>query len=284
MVDINEDMILNISNIMNDKNQDIYKSDLTKDSKNNNKFKRKAKFLDGNKKYKLINSYSTDENELFRNTYNFRFNNNTYSNETIFPVKIKKMAKSDIIIKDESTKDKNVIKKNKNKIHKKNLIKKQEQVPIIYKCDKCNKEYNIKNSYQKHLLTHNKKIYICSKCDAKFAIKSKYNRHLLIHNDLKEFKCPLCDSAFHLKYNLKVHLRVHNNEKPYICGFPGCFAKFAQKNNLNTHTKIHSHKLNKENDEIKMLLNYHNNIIKFNNKCKNFLSKLEELNKIALNE
>ena len=282
MVDFNEDMILNISNIMNDKNQDNTKSNLINSSKNNIKNKKNTQFSDEKKNYRLLNSYSTDENEFFRNNYNFGLNNNNYSNETIFPVKIKKKAKADIIKKGDSSKEKSNLKKNKS--HKKNTKKKKEKPLKIYKCDKCDKTYNIKNSYQKHLLTHNKKKYICSKCNAKFSIKSKLNRHSLIHNDIKEFKCSICDSAFHLKYNLKVHMRVHNNEKPYICGYPGCFAKFAQRNNLNTHSKIHINNLVKENDEIKIVLKYHNNIINFNNKSKNLFSKLEELNKIALND
>ena len=58
-------------------------------------------------------------------------------------------------------------------------------------------------------------------------------------------------------------MRVHNNEKPYICGYPGCFAKFAQRNNLNTHSKIHINNLVKENDEIKMVLKYHNILINY---------------------
>ena len=78
-------------------------------------------------------------------------------------------------------------------------------------------------------------------------------------------------------------MRVHNNEKPYICGYPGCFAKFAQRNNLNTHSKIHIYNTQRENDEIKMILEYHNNIIKFNKKEKKLLTKLEELNKMAFN-
>ena len=77
-------------------------------------------------------------------------------------------------------------------------------------------------------------------------------------------------------------MRVHNNEKPYICGYPGCFAKFAQQNNLTTHSKIHSLNNTKGKKEIDDLLNFHNNIIKFNSKFKKFNSKLIELNKLAL--
>ena len=78
-------------------------------------------------------------------------------------------------------------------------------------------------------------------------------------------------------------MRVHNNEKPYICGDPGCFAKFAQQNNLKTHSKIHKTSVIKEEEEIKFVLDYHNEIIRFNNKIKKFSSKLLDLNKIALN-
>ena len=158
------------------------------------------------------------------------------------------MAKSDIIIKDSTSKNnilKNKLETKKDKYKTKILKNKNEkQREKIYICNKCNKSYNIKNSYQKHLLTHEPKKYICTKCDSRFSVKSKLKRHLLIHSEIKEFKCSMCDSAFHLKYNLKVHMRVHNNEKPYICGYPGCFAKFAQKNNLNSHSKIEKFKNN----------------------------------------
>ena len=288
MVDFTEDMILNISNVMNDKNRISQKTNLINNTNNCIKNK-KTQQSDCNKKFKLIDSYSTEEKDYFRNTNNFSYYKK-YSNESIFPVKIKKMEKSDIIIKDDISKEnddvhKKLTKTKNNKNEKKILNNKDKKLPEKkYKCDKCNKSYNIKNSYQKHLLTHNKKKYICTKCNAKFSVKSKLSRHLLTHNDFKEFKCPQCDSAFHLKYNLKVHMRLHNNEKPYICGYPGCFAKFTQKNNLNTHSKTHSNNLFKEKDEIKILINYHDNIIKFINKRKNILTKLEELNKIALNE
>ena len=72
-------------------------------------------------------------------------------------------------------------------------------------------------------------------------------------------------------------MRVHNNEKPYICTYPGCFAKFAQKNNLNSHSKIHLHNLIKENNEIEKLKTSHIN------ERKNIIFKLEETKKNALN-
>ena len=269
MVDVNEDLILDITNIANNKNKNSSELHLIKNSNNING----NKLLNENKNQRLKNLYLTDEIDLLRDTYNFK--NNKYSNETTFPIKIKKMKKSDIIIHDEISKNNKILQRNK--VLKKIAKKKNEQSIQVYKCDKCNKSYTIKNSYQKHLLIHNGKKYICSICDAKFDDKSKLNRHLLIHSDTKEFKCNICDSAFKLKYNLKVHMRVHNNEKPYICTYPGCFAKFAQKNNLNSHSKIHLHNLVKENKEIKKFKNSQNN------ERKNIIFKLEETKKNALN-
>ena len=269
MVDVNEDLILDITNIANNKNKNSPKLHLIKNSNNING----SKLLNENKNQRLKNLYLTDEIDLLRDTYNFK--NNKYSNETTFPIKIKKMKKSDIIIHDEISKNNKILQRNK--VLKKITKKKNEQSIQVYKCDKCNKTYTIKNSYQKHLLIDNGKKYICSICDAKFDDKSKLNRHLLIHSDTKEFKCNICDSAFKLKYNLKVHMRVHNNEKPYICTYPGCFAKFAQKNNLNSHSKIHLHNLVKENKEIKKFKNSQIN------ERKNIIFKLEETKKNALN-
>ena len=53
--------------------------------------------------------------------------------------------------------------------------------------------------------------------------------------------------------------------------------------NLNSHSKTHEHNERRQNDEIKSLLKYHNNVIKFNKKQKNLIAKLEELNKLAFN-
>ena len=266
------------------KNIEIRSNELS----NKNIKKRNNNFLKDTK-HKEFNFLTTEENELFKKNNKM----NKTQNESIYPIKIKKMAKTDIIIKEEDSKknhfnihksstditdieNKKITKKNKNK----NI---DDEEKDKYICDICNKKYNIKNSFKKHLLTHQKKQFICIKCNARFSMNSKLKRHLLIHSNIKEFKCPICNLAFNLKYNLKVHMRIHTNEKPYICGYPGCFAKFAQQNNLTTHSKIHTNNSNKEEKEINILLNFHNSILKFNNKAKKLHLKLLELNKVSLN-
>ena len=277
-----DNVILNISNMTAKKNIEIRSNDLS----NKSKKERNINFSKSIKQ-KDFNFLSTEENDLFKNNNKM----NKIQNESIYPVKIKKMSKNDIIIGEEDPKKTNFIlqnistditdlgnKKIKSKFKNKRANKNGKE---IYMCDICNKKYNIKNSFRKHLLTHKKKQFICTKCNSRFSVNSKLKRHLLIHNNIKEFKCPICNLAFNLKYNLKVHMRIHTNEKPYICGYPGCFAKFAQQNNLATHCKIHTNNSVKDEKEKDILLNFHNSILKFNNKS--FNAKLIELNKIALN-
>lgn len=277
-----DNVILNISNMTAKKNIEIRSNDLS-----NKNQKGKNTNFSKSIKQKDFNFLSTEENELFKNNNK----KNKIQNESIYPVKIKKMSKTDIIIGEEDQKKTNFISQNistditdlgNKKIKSKFKNKRtKEDEKEIYICDICNKKYNIKNSFRKHLLTHQKKQFICIKCNSRFSVNSKLKRHLLIHNNIKEFKCPICNLAFKLKYNLKVHMRIHTNEKPYICGYPGCFAKFAQQNNLTTHCKIHTNNSVKVEKEKKILLNFHNSIMKFNNKS--FNAKLIELNKIALN-
>lgn len=292
MEEKNENVILNISNMAAKRNIEINSNLKTKNDKNNKKH--------SNSKENNANILLSEENKIFKNRNNSSYHRNNkkknLTNESIYPIKIKKMSKTDIIIKDEESKKNNYIAqhstteftdsdikniKNKDFNNKKSKAKKSNEK---YICKICKKEYNLKNSFQKHLLIHQKKKFICNICNSRFSVNSKLKRHLLIHSDVKEFKCPECDSAFNLKYNLKVHMRVHNNEKPYICGYPGCFAKFAQQNNLTTHTKIHNNNEKKEKNEMNIFLNFYNNIIKFNTKEKKFYEKLLELNKMALNE
>ena len=265
---VEEDVILNLS--MKDKNNIQIKSNIHPKNLNQKNIIRQNNPLTKDSDYKPF--LLTNDNELFSKTDNYSYK----KINSKYPLKIKKMSESDIIIKEDDSKNKiNINKYQNSKVSK-------EFKDNKYKCEICNKSYRLKNSYQKHLLTHKTKKFKCDKCHASFCFNSKLKRHNLIHTDIKDFKCNICDTAFNLKYNLKVHMRIHNNEKPYICGYPGCFSKFSQQNNLTTHMKIHNNNTSKDdNDEINLVLNYHNNIIKFCNN-KKLKSKLLELNILGI--
>jgi hypothetical protein len=113
----------------------------------------------------------------------------------------------------------------------------------IYDCKHpmCDKTFNDKNSYRKHLAIHGEKQYICQaeNCGKKFLDNSKLRRHMLVHSGTKAYKCELCNKRFSLDFNLRTHLRIHTGEKPYICSFEGCYKRFSQSSNLSAHEKTH---------------------------------------------
>lgn len=105
----------------------------------------------------------------------------------------------------------------------------------------CDKLFNDKNSYRKHLIIHGEKQFVCQaeNCGKKFLDNSKLKRHMLVHSGAKAYKCELCKKRFSLDFNLRTHLRIHTGEKPYVCSFEGCYKRFSQSSNLSAHEKTH---------------------------------------------
>lgn len=105
----------------------------------------------------------------------------------------------------------------------------------------CDKVFNDKNSYRKHLIIHGEKQFVCQaeNCGKKFLDNSKLKRHMIVHSGDKAYKCELCNKRFSLDFNLRTHLRIHTGEKPYVCSFEGCYKRFSQSSNLSAHEKTH---------------------------------------------
>ena len=93
MVDIDDDMILNISNIISEPKKDNQKSELMNNIKNKNKYKNAS---NENKKFKSTNLESIYDNDFMKNI-NISIDNNSN----------KKKEKYDYILKNKLNKENN---------------------------------------------------------------------------------------------------------------------------------------------------------------------------------
>jgi uncharacterized Zn-finger protein len=80
----------------------------------------------------------------------------------------------------------------------------------------------------------------CPKCQKDFNHKGKYKKHLMSHEQLKPHKCPNCGVFLSAEWILKRHLETkHSGVKPYICH--QCNLHFTSKDHLHRHLNSRKH-------------------------------------------
>ena len=97
---------------------------------------------------------------------------------------------------------------------------------VLYKCEKCNKEFNQKSNYLKHinrknpciLIDNNIIIYKCEKCNKEFNHKTNYLYHINKVNSCNDInlqeKCNKLEiELFNLKKHNEILLKENNNTK-----------------------------------------------------------------------
>lgn len=92
--------------------------------------------------------------------------------------------------------------------HEKNLQSVEREIFVCEK-DGCNKKFDKKKSFDRHMLRHKTQI-ICNECSSAFSQLSDLKRHMLRHTGEKPFSCDFCPKTFAQKGNLKHHLKVHH--------------------------------------------------------------------------
>ncbi|XP_053690941.1 zinc finger protein 184-like [Sabethes cyaneus] len=91
--------------------------------------------------------------------------------------------------------------------------------PSKRKCKVCGKEVA---NMQDHLVVHTgEQPYKCDKCNKRFNLKGNYLRHRLIHTDVFKtaFQCDICEKGFNSSTSLRYHSRIHTGNllKCTIC-------------------------------------------------------------------
>lgn len=97
----------------------------------------------------------------------------------------------------------------------------KEELP--YQCNQCDKGFTVKNSYECHLLTHERSPeqlpHKCDYCDKAFANKQFLRRHMFTHNHERSNwvkKCKICRRTFETFEELKEHQTASDCEPALI--------------------------------------------------------------------
>ena len=112
-------------------------------------------------------------------------------------------------------------------------------VPVLYKCEKCPKNFKNKALLNKHNNTHSDERYSCKdkECDKTF--KRKYDAEN--HHKQKRFSCRVCQLSFSSMFNKNRHEKTTscnlqaNQDTKFKCKI--CVKGFSRHDNLTFHMK-----------------------------------------------
>lgn len=91
-----------------------------------------------------------------------------------------------------------------------NLVGRTVRKKVIYRCDRCQKQFTTRRALTYHLNSHfGLKPYSCSECSKAFSQKTHLNVHKKVHSGVKPHVCFQCGKRFAIASNMKKHLSLH---------------------------------------------------------------------------
>ncbi|KAH7721416.1 Zinc finger protein, partial [Aphelenchoides avenae] len=114
-----------------------------------------------------------------------------------------------------------------------------ENVPTLFKCVTCGKEFSKYSSYRIHVQTHIDEPHACDQCKKKYKLRRYLLEHKrTAHAEAGQFECDECGKICPHKKSLAAHKRSHRkarNGKLYECD--QCEKKYKWRAALLTHKR-----------------------------------------------
>ena len=107
----------------------------------------------------------------------------------------------------------------------------------MHKCSMCPKEYSLRSSLKRHMVSHDIGAVSCKVCAKTFCHISSLKRHEETHSNLFVGQCHICFKEFKTKYGLSMHLKAHEGQYRLICDI--CGKGFNYASELKAHTNKH---------------------------------------------
>lgn len=111
-----------------------------------------------------------------------------------------------------------------------------------YECKKCDRQFNSKDLYDKHvnrLSCQRYPEFTCDYCLKKIIGSANYKIHLRFHQKVYPFKCDLCSKGFMMTVHLKTHVQTKHENKRFICEEANCGKFFQSQQSLKSHIYTH---------------------------------------------
>lgn len=109
----------------------------------------------------------------------------------------------------------------------------------LFKCTRCNREFQYKSWFNRHVALHMPGLFVCQHCPKVFSREDALKKHINYHFKTITYECEICHKVFYDKYNLTNHTKqIHGTERDRarckICGL-----SFSCKKSLRYYENSH---------------------------------------------